>query len=232
MIDVYWLEQSEADMPPCTDWLHVNESAMLETMRFPKRRLEWQLGRWTAKRALASYYQLPLDAALLSNIEIRAAASGAPEVVLSGRPAPFKISISHRAGKAICAVIRLGAAIGCDIELIEPRSDQFVADYFTAAEQDLVARTAEADRARVAVLLWSAKESVLKALHAGLRADTRSVSVVPSLDFVQSDSWRPLRVRCADNQSFHGWWQQSGEYLRTVVAAPPPGLPTLLTSRQ
>jgi len=30
--------------------------------------------------------------------------------------------------------------IGCDLEVVEPRSDAFVADYFTSEEQALIAR--------------------------------------------------------------------------------------------
>ena len=69
--------------------------------------------------------------------------------------------------------------MGCDLEMIEPRSDAFVADYFTVEEQALVARASAADRSRLLALLWSAKESALKALRAGLRLDTRCVIVIP-----------------------------------------------------
>ena len=50
---------------------------------------------------------------------------------------------------------------------IEPRSDAFVADYFTIEEQALVARASAADRDRILALLWSGKESALKALREG-----------------------------------------------------------------
>ena len=67
-------------------------------------------------------------------------------------------------------------ALGCDLELVEPRSDRFVADYLTAAEQQLVLG-AGPERDLVANLIWSAKESALKVLRVGLRRDTRSVEV-------------------------------------------------------
>ena len=74
---------------------------------------------------------------------------------------------------------RSGAELGCDLEIVEPRSDAFIADYFTAEEQALIERTSAADRSLLLALLWSAKESALKALRAGLRLDTRSVIVRP-----------------------------------------------------
>ncbi len=52
-------------------------------------------------------------------------------------------------------------------------SDAFVADYFAPEEQTLIAHSSPADRELMLALLWSAKESALKALREGLRLDTR-----------------------------------------------------------
>jgi 4'-phosphopantetheinyl transferase len=113
------------------------------------------------------------------------------------------------------------------LEIIEPRSEAFVADYFTVEEQALVAQASAVDRSRLLALLWSGKESTLKALRTGLRLDTRSVVVAPDggLDL---NGWSRLRVQYAGSRVFHGWWQQSDDLLRTVVAAPPPAPPILL----
>ena len=173
----YWLEQSEADLPAGNDWLSASEVERLNAMRFPKRRADWRLGRWTAKRAVSAYLNMLGDHQALPNIEIRPAASGAPEAFIADRPASAAISLSHCNGNALCAVAPFGTALGCDLELVEPRSDAFVADYFTAEEQELVAQASAADRSFFSTLLWSAKESALKALHEGLRLDTRSVTV-------------------------------------------------------
>ena len=174
---VHWLEQTEADLPANLDWLSAGEAACLDSLRVPKRRSDWQLGRWTAKRALSVYLSIPGDLQSLSDIEIRPAASGVPEAFVAGQPAAASISLSHSNGTALCVVAPFGAALGCDLELVEPRSDAFVADYFTAEEQALIAQASAAERSRLLTLLWSAKESALKALHEGLRQDTRSVTV-------------------------------------------------------
>jgi 4'-phosphopantetheinyl transferase len=64
--------------------------------------------------------------------------------------------------------------------LIELRSDAFVADYFTAEEQPLVARASSpVDGLRLLAPVSSGKESALKALREGLRLDTRCVIVMP-----------------------------------------------------
>jgi 4'-phosphopantetheinyl transferase len=228
MTNVYWLEQIEADVPAENDWLAIGEALCLNGMRFAKRRTDWRLGRWTAKRALAICLNVPDDRQALAGIEIRAAPSGAPEVFLATQPSAATISLSHCSGKAISAVVTSEVALGCDLERIEPHSDTFVADYFTAEEQALIARSSAADRSRLLALLWSAKESALKALHAGLRLDTRSVIVSLSDSSLSHNGWHPLRVQYADHQVFQGWWQHAGDFVQTVVSVPPPDPPVSL----
>lgn len=234
-MDVYWLEQTEADVPAENQWLSAREMLCLAGMRFAKRRTDWRLGRWTAKRALATRLNLPTDLWALANLEIHAAASGAPEVYLFNQPASVTISLSHRAGAAMCAVALAKASLGCDLEMIEPRSDAFVADYFTANEQALVEQELVEERPLLITLLWSAKESALKALHQGLRLDTRSIDVslidsaarhsgdgrqnpcpAPLMAGV-ADGWCPLRVRHAADRIFRGWWRHADHMVRTVV---------------
>jgi len=228
-METHWLEQTEADLSAHDDWLGPEECVLLRQKRFPKRRADWRLGRWTAKRAAAAYLNLPADPRALRDIEVRAASSGAPELFLAGRPAAVTISISHRAGIAACAIAASGVALGCDLELIEPRDAGFVADYFTAEEQTWIAHTPEQDRPRLVTLIWSAKESALKALREGLRIDTRSLTVTlpddehPALQQHSAlDPWRRLQVRCNGGEVFQGWWQSTGRIVRTLVGSPSP----------
>jgi 4'-phosphopantetheinyl transferase len=248
MLDIYWLEQTEADLPAEDDWLSENDSIRLNALRLAKRRGDWRLGRWTAKRALAACLNLPPHARDLAGIEICPAASGAPEAFVANQPAAVTISLSHRDGVAACAVALSDVALGCDLEIIEPRSDSFIADYFTTEEQTLLARAPVADQPRLVALLWSAKESALKALRTGLRLDTRSVIASPidalrcegenKVECLQNsaltlgasavrNSWRPLHVQ-HERQTFLGWWQRTGNLIRTVVATPPPAPPVFL----
>ena len=230
-MEVYWLEQTEAHLPTVDDWLSPNEQALLNTMRFAKRRSDWRLGRWTAKNALALYFlylKLPADPQVLAGIEIRSASTGAPEAYFGNQPAAATISLSHRAGIAACVVTMPGVELGCDLEMVELRSDAFVADYFTAAEQSFIAQACVEDRARLLAMLWSAKESTLKALHEGLRLDTRSVIVSPGDALIDLDGWSPMQVRHADRRTFCGWWQHAEGIVRTIVAAPSPSPPLSL----
>jgi len=246
-MDIYWLEQSAADVPADDDWLSASELQRLEAMHVPKRRGDWRLGRWTAKRALSLHLNLPADRRALANIEIRAAASGAPEAFLANRRVEAAISLSHCNSTALCVIAPFGTALGCDLELVESRSGAFVADYFTAEEQELIAQAPAADRPWLSTLLWSAKESSLKALHEGLRLDTRSVVVrmpeeiaTPRLHLERSTAnsksasgqhgsiWRPLEVHYNGGDVFRGWWQGTEGLLRTIVAAPAPSSPIVL----
>jgi 4'-phosphopantetheinyl transferase len=129
----------------------------------------------------------------------------------------------------MCAVAPSGLDLGCDLEVIEPRSEAFVEDYFTPGEQALVAQVCAKERSRLLALLWSAKESALKALREGLRLDTRSVVVSLREGTLNLNDWSPLQVRCADGRSFDGWWQQTHIIVRTLVANPPPDSPILLS---
>ena len=230
-VAVRWLEQTTADVPAAGDWLSAREADRLDGMRFARRRADWVLGRWTAKQAVATYMEVPGNLRALAAIEIRAAPSGAPEAFLANEAAPVTISLSHRAGRAACAVAPRGTALGCDLEIVEPHSDAFIADYFTAEEQALVAQALPEDRSPLLALLWSAKESTLKALCVGLRRDTRCVIVTPSEALRGGGSaWCPLQVHEVDGTVFHGWGQRADGLIRTLVAAPPPCRPVVLTA--
>ena len=219
----YWLEQTEADVPAGNEWLSAEEMERLAGLRFPKRSTEWRLGRWTAKRAVAWWLNLPPDAAALRDIEIQPAPSGAPEVFLFNQRMPINLSLSHRAGKALCFVASSGVSLGCDLELVEARDDSFITDFFTTNEQKMLDRTPADERAALATLVWSAKESALKALQVGLRMDTTSVEVSPVMaSYLTGEyNWSPLLLRCIGDRVLRGWWRCANGMVRTLVFNPP-----------
>lgn len=217
-------------MPLDNDWLSEGELAVFARLRIPKRRADWRLGRWTAKRAIALYLRLSCDAASLSGIEVMPTPSGAPEAFVKGKAAELSLSLSHSAGVAFCALAPAGTSLGCDVEEVVPHSGAFLADYFTAEEQALVTRSVSVHRELVLTLLWSAKESALKALHCGLRADTRSVTVVPGgLPPLRGEAWQPLSASKTGGRTFHGWWRETGALVWTLAAAPSPLKPLALS---
>jgi 4'-phosphopantetheinyl transferase len=227
-MNVYWLEQSESDVPPHRDWLSTDEVIRLEQFRMEKRRLDWRRGRWAGKCAVCRCLGLPDDSESLRRLEIRPAESGAPEVFLDDEPVPLTISISHRGHYAACAIAPAGAALGLDLEMIEPRQSAFLSDYFAAEEQEAMWKLGPQERWRLAALLWSAKESALKALRAGLRQDPRCFAVDDIAPLTHGAEWSALAVRQIGGSTFRGWWNGRGDRLRTVVSDPPSPPPTWL----
>ena len=206
-----WLACGAGALPAELNWLTRYEAERAAGLRMPKRRTEYLLRRLAAKRAVATVLGMPADSRSLARIEVRNAPSGAPYVLVDGAPAGVTVSLSDRAGRALC-VVGTGA-VGCDLELVEPRSAGFVQDFLTAPERAYVAAAADPDLA--ANLVWSAKESALKVLRTGLRRDTRSVEV--TVHDGRSADWQPLSVRTAEGSRLPGWWRREGHFLLTVV---------------
>jgi 4'-phosphopantetheinyl transferase len=233
-----WLALGEEALPPEEQWLAPGEAASLAGLRYTKRRTEFLLRRLVTKHAVASVTGRPTDPATLAGIEVRNAPSGAPYVCVDGAPIEVGVSISDRAGWAVCVTSPTGPlAVGCDLELVEPRTPGFLRDFFTAAEQRWIASRAAGDeRDMGANLVWSAKESALKVLRTGLRRDTRTVEV--TLAAPRADGWGELTVGASEGTVFPGWWRREGRFLLTVateVRIPPPlalGDPAVLAAAE
>ena len=212
-----WLLVHNSECPTSRDWLSTREAEHADAFRFPKRRAEWVLGRLAAKRALAAL--LAAEEGELAELEIRSHPDGFPLPFRRGAPLPVTLSLSHRAGVALAAVRPDCGALGCDVELVERRSEAFVRDYLDADERARV-EARHADRDWLVPLLWSAKESALKALRLGLSLDTRDVGV-RGLDDREGDGWRPLRVAVSPaGRILPGFWCRRGRHVLTIVGAP------------
>ena len=212
---------TEGEVPRGNDWLSAAELATLAGMRVPARRRDWRLGRWAAKRALVAVLGDSVA------VEVRAAGDGAPEPFVNGLPAPVSISISHRQGLGACLVAGPDSAAGCDLELVEPRDEALARHFFTPAERALVEGSGIAGRDLVVALVWSAKESALKALRQGLSIEAREIEVTLDPDSRPGSIWRPLAVRNAGRR-FSGWWTLHARLVLTVVTEPPAAPPVLL----
>ena len=228
-----WLALGEDALPDGEHWLSPAEAEVLARLRYTKRRTEYLLRRLVTKHAVASVTGRSTED--LAGIEVRNAPSGAPFVCVDGHRVELGVSISDRAGWAVCVTCPTESpTVGCDLELVEPRTPGFVADFLTPAEQQWVASRPDPDAA--ANLIWSAKESALKVLQTGLRRDTRSVEV--TVDEPRDDGWGALSVRAVEGPVFPGWWRRDGRFLLTTAADvthPPPaplGDPGVLAGAQ
>ena len=158
---------------------------------------------------------------------------------------PLSVSISHSAARALVAAAWTDetaaagwtVAIGADTELIASRSELFVDDFMTDAERQAWRRAPAPSRDTLANLMWSAKESVAKALQHGLRIDTRWLTCLPdtvpgeraadALPFTASlepgdHDWRRFSVEAdprmgAERVSFSGRWSAADGYVHTIA---------------
>lgn len=236
---VAWLECTLDDPPDHDDWLTPAEAQVLDELRtsaVTKRVADWRLGRWTVKHLLG--LELGLDPSEAgARVAVLADDGGVPRVWLDGERSQLPVSFSHRAGRSLAVVAPVGSTVGCDLELVEPRSDAFVTEWLAPDEQAFVARQPAIDRRAVAAnLVWTAKEAAAKLWGEGLRLDVRRavVSVEAPLPAEAGDGavWRALSVDCpSEGAVVHGWWREAGGFVRTVVAAPPAGTPVEARTR-
>lgn len=130
---IHWLIQSLDDCPDALhassplDWLTDEERQRSSSFKVAKRRQEWLLGRWTAKRLVQSVLRETADQEWpLDRIAIAADADGAPYASTHPQPTereetghsdlvgvakaaqrlPLSLSISHSHGVAFCAIVR------------------------------------------------------------------------------------------------------------------------------
>lgn len=215
----HYLVQNLADVPVIEDWLSEKERALLPGMHFLKRRNDWRLGRWTAKRAYCLYH--PDRSLSMQEIDVVASEDGSPGIFIGVNPAPNFISISHSHGRGFCAIAPEKLSVGCDLEWIEYESPGFFNDYFRPEEMRFCREAPAPIKPVAGYLIWSAKESCLKVLREGLRRDTRSVRI--EVDFKgETGSWNAWVGHCIETaRVFHGWWRYEDRFVYTVAANRP-----------
>lgn len=221
-----WLVCACDDVPGGDAWLSPHERARLAGMRFAKRRDDFRVGRWTAKRAIRA---MNVNGPDPCDVDIRAAEDGAPEVFFPGGPAPWSVSIAHAGGRGLAVVGPPGVPFGADLETIAPRSAAFLEDYFLDSERRWIAGHPDASRDGAATLLWSVKEAVLKALRTGLREDTRAVEVLPggaAFTLRTSPGWMSVGAFVkSQGRVFEGFaMEREGQWLTIVAEGTAPTL--------
>ena len=206
---IYLAHQTLSDLPEGLDWLHPEERRFLETLRFEKRREDWLLGRWTAKKALFSLLGMPPHAISILKME-----SGAPEVAFDIPARPCSLSISHRAGRALAAVAEGSAPIGCDLEWIEPRSQAFLDDYFLESETAWLARVSPDQKDLFANLLWCVKEAAMKAAGKGMRLHPQKIEVKIDASGQAAAAFIP-----ESGEGYSGFWGSDEHFVWAVLGS-------------
>jgi 4'-phosphopantetheinyl transferase len=216
-----WLSRRAAEVPPGDDWLGEAERSVLRGLRYERRQLDWRLGRFTAKCTVGSWLGIEPE-----QVSVLAAPDGAPEAWIDGERAPVSISLSHRDGTAVAVACEPEVAIGCDVELIEPRSDAFVREWLDDDERRVLEATSAARRPLLANVIWSAKEAATKVLREGLRLNVHHaiVSLAPAND----NGWDAVRVDWRNGPSAVGWWRVEEPFVIVVLGDVPISVPRRL----
>jgi 4'-phosphopantetheinyl transferase len=213
---LFWLIQNLQDLPEGDDWLSAAEQSISAGLRFPKRRNDWRLGRWTAKKAILAYRRK--ENSVLSSLEIRAAADGAPEAFWNDESGNISVSISHSHERCFCVVGSCDFSVGCDLERIEPRENNLFSDYFTPEEVSYCAQAPDDRKSLTVNLIWSCKESALKVLRQGLRRDTRSIVIHPD-PWERDEVWNAWTGHCLEtSQLLNGWWRSCNGFVYTLAS--------------
>jgi 4'-phosphopantetheinyl transferase len=191
---------------------------VLAGLAVAKRRSDWRLGRWTAKSLIAAVLGVPV-----SSVEVRAAGDGAPDVFLDGAGTDWSLSLSHRDGIAVAAIVPYSTRVGIDLETLEARSDAFVREWLSGDEQAALPIDRRARDLHV-LCCWTGKEASAKVLREGLRLDVRKAVVTAGS---AAAAWAPLEVHWrAEGIAHHGWWRQQDGSVVAVVTDPPTAPPT------
>jgi len=245
-----WLLQSFDDCPEILRsdaipaWLGPAEQRRLAGFKVEKRRRDWLLGRWTAKKLVQRYLEETRgERSALAELYIGTDPDGAPYAArCEGEGGwgdlferlPVSLSISHSHGVAFCGLIEragLGMhfpaarspSLGCDIELVEPREMCFVKSFFT--EKEIAMLYAAIERTDLfATAIWSGKEAVLKALRRGLRLDVRCIAcLLEAAPTLPTQEWRPFQIDLDEQLSaqfpgaWSGWWRLHGQHVLTMA---------------
>jgi phosphopantetheinyl transferase len=187
------LSWAEVETAASVGRLSQREQNHYASVTHSRRRQSWLAGRMAAKycflrtfgerAAGAQQSETPetvsVDARALDayspwmyqQVEVAPAPGGGPpRLFWSGRDCRVRLSLSHAAGQS-CAYLDSRGPIGLDLEEASPRGEAFYRGNFTRSEQawaERIARETGASRAWVYTLLWTIKESALKADESGL----------------------------------------------------------------
>lgn len=202
-------------------WLSLQEKERLTTLRFQKRRDEWLHGRWVAKHLLKRVHPSceflpPSDILIVNRLD------GSPFIRIQDQDVPGDLSISHRdlwAGAAFTPGEYF--CIGIDMEKVEKREPSFYWDYFTEKEIDSAGRFPLSGE-EYYTLLWSAKESVVKALKTGLRIDVQKIEIFPQRfdreTFTNPYTWSSFSCRVSEmDGNWMGFWQMREDFIITLA---------------
>lgn len=214
---IWFCRRNQDTVPKSDTWLLPGERLFAQSLKTEKRRRDWVLGRWTAKQCLLQFFKSLGHEMKAEEIGVFRGETGAPEVKISGLDMEASISLSHRADEAIAVCGPIDFRIGCDLEIIEERSNPFIEDYFLDSEQDWIHRDGPDGIPMRANLLWSAKESVMKSTRKGLSLHPRKICV-RDIEQLQRNQWSAFHARkIKTGESWNGYYKLTDSRIMTIT---------------
>ena len=166
MVAVWWMPTDQVGTADCHRWLAILDRD--ERERADRFRFEWDRRDFIAAHALlrhmlAFHLGRPAEA-----WQFAANGFGKPAIAEGLRVPDIDFNLSH-ARDLVAAAVALHAAVGIDVEKIDPaKADFAVAQrYFAPAEIEILRRTPSTEQAVCFFRLWTLKEAYLKATGAG-----------------------------------------------------------------
>ncbi|NBR84063.1 MAG: 4'-phosphopantetheinyl transferase superfamily protein [Proteobacteria bacterium] len=199
---VWFASASSADLnelPPET-FLAEAECARSSEFKFGQPRENFTLGRLAGKLALAAAGETRRDigatgpltptlspsggegedfALRLRSIEISNGERGEPVVRVGGwNPTALGVSLSHVNGLGVAVAFPAGARVGLDVELIDAKRAETVRKGVPlSGEEESWLKSTALPEATALLLLWTARESLGKALGTGLACKWESLAL-------------------------------------------------------
>jgi phosphopantetheinyl transferase len=194
------------------------EKVEFTRLKIPKRKDEWVGSRLVVKKLILAC--VPAFAhCKLSQIQILKEPSGVPYIELDGGVRlPGWISLSHSREHVLVAYSPDDIRFGVDLEYIEPRSIDFVRDFFTEKETQHATSGNPEQNSIITTVIWSAKEAVLKAISEGLRIDTKRLEIILKPDLTNEKVWNLLKLSSSALKitSPHLMWRREGGFIQTI----------------
>jgi 4'-phosphopantetheinyl transferase len=175
-------------------WLSDAELLRLDTFGSEKRRQEFLLGRAAARQLLASQFGIPEK-----DVVIEVGADGAPRI-----PYPrWRLSIAH--SRDLAAATVFSQQIGVDVEpIVQRRSDLY--RYLLHPDEYPVLAHTKLPHNEAQILLWSLKESVLKARRSGFQISPKRLKIAIDIERKRAEvcvdsreSWEVTYDRVVDH---------------------------------
>jgi 4'-phosphopantetheinyl transferase len=177
-----------------SDFLVGSEVDYYATLRHPRRRQSYLLGRFAAKLAL----QQAMSESNPKAFEISSGVFEQPLVLHPSRATPG-ITISHFEDAAVAVAFPSGHPMGVDFEGIDPARLSAIQSVMSKRER-LWADHSLPDQLVLSTLVWTAKEALSKALLCGLMTPMEILSL-SEIRRTGSNSWEGLFENFAQYKS-------------------------------